>query len=881
MSTITTRISTSEPNARVLALLGDSSALITRLRMACSPSDLSQFNPSAKHLLESFSAVSNGGLSQVVFACPAPFASLQVLHFASCLQRISACDRGKFTTLFFPWNLQSGTVLRDVLVDRDSLCSAIAEPLNRIRGSAEPWARYILSLQSLKSLQDSSKWSAALKEALESDPSLQHPSLFELFPVKSIRGGDVFDSAPHFLERLRKYIRLSPNKPPLQSALRFNGTPFFLIAISGDSTKSDALRRAGLDPQNGGRIPNVLLLDLSRKARTALGVKWIDRVSELTDSLIDIYVQAAPPIFAVTDDTFSLQQLRFTVLSEYDRLRADTLPQHKDPTRCQVTFNISKSMFGDSYPASGVSPRRVSAIVFGTYGLETIDCGVQLKRKLLQEGASDPAEKVAEACRVARYLLSLSGQPDEMFSFLREHFEGFQCNTRGSRYDYVAARAHLAEVVAERRAGRLHASLERFCEKFDVLIDSLNKQHPGRRHFDEILRSLIKKKQDAVVIMSDFLNLELVRWRIKNDFHLWDLKMAVENGSFVLADRGSASKLISDQGAKTSASSLVFIEPYFETLVEVLGSSALPHDVCILANHARADQLKKNFSVFLKLDSPALKKSLEMVADQLVQASAAHNSPIGDLDSELRWLDGPTIDLTADRPEWQGKIRLITLSSGTRLKVFDNSELLIFDASALMPWSKCVANQLKPDDEVCVFRDEFVDDAREILKFTADAPAALANYHRSIARAVSRLAGADIPTKAKNLQERMLAIDPKTNLPQIRTICEWIDVESLLSAPLEEVRPHAPQDRDHFNLFMKGLEFNEVLANQHWIYGVFATRSKRIKQGGYFHHVLTAALVDPDSFASQFPNFDPDALRRIDVLAQESVETLVDNEAIS
>ncbi len=270
-----------------------------------------------------------------------------------------------------------------------------------------------------------------------------------------------------------------------------------------------------------------------------------------------------------------------------------------------------------------------------------------------------------------------------------------------------------------------------------------------------------------------------------------------------------------------------------------------------------------------------------MVADQLVQASAAHNSPIGDLDSELRWLDGPTIDLTAERPEWRGKIRLITLLSGTRLKVFDNSEFLLFDTSALIPWSKCVASQLKPDDEVCVFRNEFVDDAREILKFTADAPAALANYHRSVARAVSRLAGDNIATKAKTLQGRMLAIDPKANLPLFGSICEWIDVESLLSAPLEEVRPHAPRDRDLFNIFMKGLEINEVLADQHWIYGVFATRSKRIKQGGYFHSVLMAALVDPDSLGSQFPDFDQDALRRVNVLAQENVETLVYNEAIS
>ncbi len=599
MSMITTRISTPEPSAQVYALSGDSSALITRLRLACSPSTLAQFSPPAMHLLESFSAVSTGKLSQVVFACPTPFANLQVLHFASCLQRLSTCDVERFTTLFFPWNQMCSSVLRDVLVDRDSLCVAISAPLNRIRGSAESWARYILSLQSLKSLHDSSKWPSTLKEALESDPSLQHPSLFELFPVKSIRWAEVFDTAPHFLERLRKYIRLSPNKPPLQSALRFNATPFFLIAIGADSTKSDALRRAGLDPQNGGRIPNVLLLDLSRRARTALGMKWIDRVSELTDSLIDLYVQAAPPIFAVTDDTFCLQQLRFTVLSDYDRLRAETFSRHKVPTGCQVAFNVSKSMFGDSYPASGVSPRRVSVIVFGTDGLEIIDSGIQLKRELLQDGASGPAENVAEACRVARYLLSLSGQPDEMFSFLKEQFEGYQCNARGSRYDYRAARAHLAEVLAERRAGRLHASLERFCERFDALIASLNKQHPGRMHSNEILRSLIKKKQDAIVIMSDPLNLGLVRWRITNDFHLWDLKMAVENGSFVLTDRGSASRLVNDQGAQVSASSLVFIEPYFETLVEVLGSSALPHDVCILANHARADHLKKNFDVFL------------------------------------------------------------------------------------------------------------------------------------------------------------------------------------------------------------------------------------------------------------------------------------------
>jgi hypothetical protein len=76
-----------------------------------------------------------------------------------------------------------------------------------------------------------------------------------------------------------------------------------------------------LDPKQRQRKPSVLLLDLSLKGRRRSGEDWKRSVQVLLDSILELYLDDAPPIFATTDDPDCMMSLTKDLLRGWDSAR--------------------------------------------------------------------------------------------------------------------------------------------------------------------------------------------------------------------------------------------------------------------------------------------------------------------------------------------------------------------------------------------------------------------------------------------------------------------------------------------------------------------------------------------------------------------------------
>ena len=171
--------------------------------------------------------------------------------------------------------------------------------------------------------------------------------------------------------------------------------------------------------------------------------------------------------------------------------------------------------------------------------------------------------------------------------------------------------------------------------------------------------------------------------------------------------------------------------------------------------------------------------------------------------------------------------------------------LPFYDPDALQVFSQKLAKDLKTGDQICVFTSDFVSMAREKLNLTANASEVLPLYHRTVANAATKLPGDNMTSKVKALREKMLELEPGLNLPSIQAMRYWIDVASLVDAPRNEVLPQAPRDRHHYLCFMRALGISEDLSHHYWDFGIFWTRSIRIRSGSAFHQVFMGILIDP------------------------------------
>jgi hypothetical protein len=77
---------------------------------------------------------------------------------------------------------------------------------------------------------------------------------------------------------------------------------------------------------------------------------------------------------------------------------------------------------------------------------------------------------------------------------------------------------------------------------------------------------------------------------------------------------------------------------------------------------------------------------------------------------------------------------------------------------------------------------------------------------------------------------------------------------------------------------MKALGIADDVARHYWDWGIFWTRSMRIRSGAAFHQVFMGVLIDPDGAVSRLPEAHRQEVWRIYETAEQHLVSVIAND---
>ena len=831
--------------------------------------------PSAREVLCIFERTLSGTKSEALLLWPQCPGGIAVFHGIAALNRITDCDCTGLATLFFPWNRSTAAAQRTLLVDRDFISKVTLPALNRMwrEGGNHHSFGYMMALHSLKHIWTSGKKNKRLEKALETDPSLVHPTLYEIMPQHGIWNEGFRSYHDRFLQRLRRHTWINELEKYIEAATNPLRTPFFLFGIHADAIHPQFFQTAGLDPCHDGRRPDIVLVDLTRRARSRLGKNWKQLLTLFLDIVANLYASERPPVLAVTDNVFVLESLRWDILKKY----ADTA--HKRPAPASVTLYAKPDLF-DSETITPGSLSEITAEVYGTDVMNIVDQGLKLRRALLDAGDTEISAAVGDAIYAIQNTVSLPGPPRQFNDFLANNYNGYELRSLGARFDHLAPRSRIKLALQQGLAGTNHNQLSEFLKAFEKVCVRTDTDNPGHKLFDKFIGSLVRKAARSIIVFSNQTLRDFVEWRLENDNALSHVRSTLGR-KLLLADRREAmEELELNHQEKSLFRQIVFVEPRADDLLHLLTLPRIPEKIFVLANLARVGQILRRIRILLDIRGiEPVRVNLLTAEKEFKRALSGRLIDIPDLDAVLPSPRFDTLlDLTTGGVSNSGPTRIITASGDLQIKAFDGSEVALYDPDALQVFSQKLAKDLEPGDQICVFSPDFVSMAREKLNLTANASGVLPLYHRTVANAATKLPGDNMTSKVRTLREKMLELEPGLSLPGIQAMRYWIDVESLVDAPRNEVVPQAPRDRHHYLCFMRALGISEELSHHYWDLGIFWTRSIRIRSGFAFHQVFMGMLIDPHGAVSRLPDNHRCDIWKIYETAEHHVVTVISNQ---
>lgn len=834
-----------------------------------------ELGAAAREVVGTFERVLVTGKSEALLLWPNRLDGVAVFHALAALSRLENADAKGFATLYFPWSQNVGAAQRTLLADRDTLVKRVLQPLQRVCANRNDRAYpFVMAVHSLKHI-GSGKSDKRTKRALEKDPRLVHPTLHEITPQIGITAEAPKTYHDQFLRRLRHHTWIGATEH-VETVSTPLTTPFFMFGVHADAVRIALWRQGGLDPKHGGRRPDIILLDLTRRARRRLGADaWRQRVVKFCATAGDLYGDAAPPILALTDDAFVLQAMRWETLKRYD-VRRNASPDNKAPAAAKVILTPNSDLLSPA-TIEGGDASNIVAEAYGGEILSFADFGLKLRRRLSESGDEELAGAVTDAMHAIQNLIGLPGYPKQLVAFAEENYDRFECQAILARYDRLAPRGKIKAALQQGHGGANQNALAEFLTAMDKLFVAADSNNPGCALFDKCLLQAAQAGGRTLVVFSSELLRGFAEWRVEQDDTLAELRACVDS-DLMLVDRREAAEAIESAGDK-AFERIVFMEPAADDLLGTLTLPGLPKSIVVLAHLARVESTLRRTRVLL--DLPGIEKvraRLEAIAAELERVLHGRKIDLPDLDAAPPLPRLGTLDLTSISAPGSGRTRILSTSGGIKIRAFDGSEFARYDPDALQVFTRCDASALKIGDQICVFTPDFVESARQKLQLATKASDLLALYHRDVAEAASRLPGPDMASKAQALRDRMLALDPALQLPSLQSLRNWIDVSDLINAEREKVRPQAPRVRKHFVCMMKALGISDEVARHYWDLGVFWTRSMRIRNGAAFHQVFMGILIDPHGTAAFLPDERRKEIWRIYETAENHVLTVTAND---
>jgi CheY-like chemotaxis protein len=810
-------------------------------------------------LLDQFLSALTGGQSASLLQWPAGQRDISIVHPLAMLALLGSAaplvESGHrfcaavpdFRTLYFPWR-GGGTSAdqRRWLVDRSAIIRANALHLTRRRAGKPEHS------ETLRDLHEMLGHFSQLSRREERFPHLAHPNLVELYPLFSSDGGDdaprPFSAAVHELFGRVRYGagmgELPDHRPALCDPAH---APFGLFGITARADTRAALHHEALDAAKGGRPADICLLDLCYPGLRRLGFGWEAEVARFLDSLIAR--QPGVPVLAITQDSFVQRRvaalLKQCKAARKANLTAMSLPvivrgtsdlQTNDPPAGTVT-----SLQPEFQSAAGASVSALEALAAAARGADPIIAGS------LRRSAANLRRAAALPCGLDQaysILCDLDGQAAAE-AFLQTRSESSVLSPILAAIDDGAAGPQRERLLAAETAVR-------------QAYAGLASETPIGSAMATLAISMSRSSSFSIVCFSDETDLRLARARFGGNSEVGGvLRRRLERGQVHITHTGTLEQTLAtlESGdTRNTWRQLILVAPRLAFLDQLMIRPWLPATMLVLCDRAFALRTAGSYAALSR--QPAFGGEKEIGGRLAAVASAskreAQARSVGTIDLELASrppLDVPdrVVDMTDGSSENADNL-LVSLESGRSLRVRPGSAVIVYrQQAATNPFDRAAARDLQTGDAVVVPDRAFTDDARRVLPIHILARGWVKVYHDAIVNSLPTLPGDGLSAKARSLHSQLR---PKGLSVTTAAVTEWLGAETYRQQSDEQLRPHAPQDRDDFDLLMEAIGVAAPIADKMWCEGIDPLRIDRRRAGTRMAQAFISVLVDPHGVAA-------------------------------
>jgi hypothetical protein len=220
------------------------------------------------------------------------------------------------------------------------------------------------------------------------------------------------------------------------------------------------------------------------------------------------------------------------------------------------------------------------------------------------------------------------------------------------------------------------------------------------------------------------------------------------------------------------------------------------------------------------------------------------------------------IDLTDDGEDDGAELVVLTLQSGRTLKARLGSVIVRHHRGAeINPFERALAKDIRPGDAIVIPDRAFVEEARRILPVRVLAQNWVDVYHRAVEASLAQIPGDTLSAKAYSVLTEIRARGARTK--SHGAVLDWLKVEERKITPRDQLRPHAPQSRREFNVFMVVIKVPQEVAEKIWTEGIEPLRIDRRRAGLRMAQAFISVLVDPHAAAAG-----------LDASVRQSIKTL-------
>lgn len=755
------------------------------------------------------------------------------------------------TVGLWPWREGAEYAARSVLVNPEDIARVAARAVSEVRESAgwvdprlDHFALCMLELRlndllpSTSETRDRHKSADATTNTTpEGDvPVVRSPTLLEttlaFAPVFVDKNPSYMRNADQVLHRVRRHTHIKCKGSTMETYLSAVGDPQlapFAIMGLAPATRSEltvCLRHErfaahGLD---------AVVVDLTRMARSVLGLDWESRLSVLLSALDTVHLHRRPPVVILCEDACAIRRANAT-------LRAHISAQ-KNGRRFPLLQGVllmhpgTLEAPGASAPPLDLSPIAFEADIKDASLVPLRDRLLNLARSLREAGRNDEAAAVRTGLRFLGFCASLPIGCDEAKEIASDLFAGDSIEDQALRSAFYPFSVLEPMATAERSAAEFSGDIRELRGAIISRINNWKAATPVSTKLTKLLMAPEWNAQDVLLVLPDLRTAEVFK-----------SSRSGETCSCTVVATGQLAERIANHTWRR----IMLVKPEPNAVRALLTMPSATEHVLLLCDAASASLFFAELEPLQSLSAfaPFAKRAAALAA-ALERGGASEALDLIDLDYRYNIAASEgLIDLAQSTDAYKGDVVCLHVNAGLRIIYRTTSDVILLTPDEIRPFKKIHANKVTVGDSILVLRKELRDKLSEVLVHSRSTANELKVYHEHIRRYCARLPEKTLRAKAHRVLHAMRAIDPSLGDHELPNIVRWLSVE-----PSEiHQQPRAPRDKHRFSTFMTVLGINDPLKDAFWNFAIVPSRIYSVQEGHLFNRQVVQFVLDPEGFA--------------------------------